>query len=307
MKINFDKKKLAEVTADFAQKTVDISKKVASDTKKNVGSAIEKARSESILRKLKKLNPIFPEKFQSEDFNLPNMIMIVDDAVRRDNKLCEGSIGWLSNDTGVEMLYLYDEAVEFSGLKFVPAPVCDAIYYVDTFDRSKFIRTDCIFSKAHEEKIAELKYIAHCLGAKRCSIEIEESQIDTKVQNRGAKVTEKAKNVKVVESSEYDFRQSGKDSRSGKVVVEFEGNGECTQPELKWFSYDDNIKRLIEMRMGSSNSVKSETLELSGASSATMSQKTAYAIDSAIGDGNVSLSSQAEKEHYSKLIFNIEF
>ena len=40
---------------------------------------------------------------------------------------------------------------------------------------------------------------------------------------------------------------------------------------------------------------------------ADFAQKTAYAIDSAIGDGNVSLSSQAEKEHYSKLIFNIEF
>lgn len=307
MKINFDKKKIAEATAEIVQKTVDTSKKVAFDTKKNVGNVIERAKSDSLLRKLKKLNPVFPDKYQSEEFNIPNMIMIVDDAVRRGIKLCEGAVGWLSNDAGVEMLCLYDEAIEFSKLKFIPAPICDAIYYVDSFDRSKYIRTDCIFSKAHEERIAELKHIAHCLGAKRCSIEINESQTGVSVQKRSASVGESVYGVDTQESTETNLRQSGSDSRSGKVEIEFEGNANCVEPELKWFSYDDNIKRLIEMRMGNSNSIKSETLELSGASSATMSQKTAYAIDSAVGGGGVSLSSQAEKEHHSKLIYHIEF
>ena len=307
MKINFDKKKLAEATAEIVQKTVDTSKKVASDTKKNVGNVIERAKSDALLRKLKKLNPVFPDQYQSEAFNIPNMIMIVDDAVRRGIKLCEGAIGWLSNDAGVEMLCLYDEAIELSKLKFIPAPICDAIYYVDSFDRSKYIRTDCIFSKAHEERIAELKHIAHCLGAKRCSIEISESQTDVSVQKRSASVGESVYGVDTQESTETNLRQSGSDSRSGKVEIEFEGNANCVDPELKWFSYDDNIKRLIEMRMSNSNSIKSETLELSGASSATMSQKTAYAIDSAVGGGGVSLSSQAEKEHHSKLIYHIEF
>ena len=307
MKINFDKKKLAEATAEIVQKTVDTSKKVASDTKKNVGNVIERAKSDALLRKIKKLNPVFPDQYQSEEFNIPNMIMIVDEAVRRGIKLCEGAIGWLSNDAGVEMLCLYDEAIEFSKLKFIPAPICDAIYYVDSFDRSKYIRTDCIFSKAHEERIAELKHIAHCLGAKRCSIEINESQTGVSVQKRSASVGESVYGVDTQESTETNLRQSGSDSRSGKVEIEFEGNANCVEPELKWFSYDDNIKRLIEMRMGNSNSIKSETLELSGASSATMSQKTAYAIDSAVGGGGVSLSSQAEKEHHSKLIYHIEF
>lgn len=307
MKINFDKKKLAEATAEIVQKTVDTSKKVASDTKKNVGNVIERAKSDALLRKLKKLNPVFPDQYQSEEFNIPNMIMIVDDAVRRGIKLCEGAIGWLSNDAGVEMLCLYDEAIEFSKLKFIPASICDAIYYVDSFDRSKYIRTDCIFSKAHEERIAELKHIAHCLGAKKCSIEINESQTGVSFQKRSASVSESVYGVDTQESTETNLRQSGSDSRSGKLEIEFEGNTNCVSPELKWFSYDDNVKRLIEMRMSNSNSIKSETLELSGASSATMSQKTAYAIDSAVGGGGVSLSSQAEKEHHSKLIYHIEF
>lgn len=61
------------------------------------------------------------------------------------------------------------------------------------------------------------------------------------------------------------------------------------------------------MRIGNANSIKFEILELFGVSSATMSQKTAYAIDSVVGSGSVSLSTQAEKEHHSKLIYHIEF
>lgn len=307
MKINFDKKKITEATAGIVQKTVDTGKKVAVGTKKNVESAIEKVKNDSLAKKLKKLKPVFPEQYQSENFNLPNMITIVDDAVRRDEKLCEGAIGYLKNEKDIEILCLYDEAIEFSKLHFVPAPLCDATYYVDSFDRTKYIRTDCIFSKAHEERIAELKHIAHCLGAIRCSIEIEESISNVQAQKRNASVNEVVYGIDNQESTETNLRQSGSDSRSGRVEIEFEGNTNCIVPELKWFSYDDNIKRLIEMRISNSNLIKSETLELSGASSATMSQKTAYAIDSAVGGGGVSLSSQAENEHHSKLIFHIEF
>lgn len=161
-----NKKKSTEKLPEWMQKTVDVGKKATLNVKNGIGNAIEKAKSEALRQKLKKLNPVFPAQYEDKNFNLPNMIMIVDDAVRRGNKLCDGAIGWLATNGGVEMLCLYDEAVEFSKLTFIPAAICDAIYYVDSFDRSKFIRTDCIFSKAHEEKIAELKHIAYCLGQK---------------------------------------------------------------------------------------------------------------------------------------------
>ena len=311
MKINFDKKKSTETINGLVQNTVDISKKVASGAKKNVGNMIEKSKNDYQLRKLKKLNPVFPEQYNSSEFNMPNMVMIVDDAVRRGIELCDGAIGWLNNETGVEMLFLYDEAVDFSGIQFVPSAVCDAIYYVDSFDRNKFIRTDCIFSKAHEEKIAELKHIAYCLGAKRCSIEISESTTDVKMQNQNTTVGGNYKWLHNQESKEASYTQTGISARSGKVEITFHENNNRTIPELKWFLHDDNIKRLIEMRTDAENSIKSEILELSGASSATMSQKTAYAIDNAVGKigakGGTSMNSQAEKEQHSKLIYHIEF
>lgn len=312
MKIEFDKKKSAEALSGLVQSVVDFGKKAADDAKVGVAAVVEKSKADSYARRMKKYNPLFPEQYKSETFNLPNIIMIMDDAVRRGIDVCEGAIGWLSKESGVEVLCLYDEAVEFSGVQFVPAVTCDAVYYVDSFDRNRFIRTDCIFSKAHEERMAELKHVAYCLGAKRCSIEISESSSDTQVQNKSVKFTESFKGISSTESSEQNIAQTGKSRRSGHIEVVFQGNDMLQTPKLKWFAHDDNIKRLIEMCCDGKRAVKTETLELAGSSSATMSQKTACAIDGAIGKmggakGNTSMDAQAAKEHHSKLLFHIEF
>lgn len=312
MKIEFDKKKSAETLSGLVQSTVDFGKKAAADAKVGVAAMVEKSKADSYARRMKKFNPLFPDQYKSESFNLPNIIMIVDDAVRRGIDVCEGAIGWLSKESGVEVLCLYDEAVEFSGIQFIPTVTCDAVYYVDSFNRNRFIRTDCLFSKAHEERIAELKHIAYCLGAKRCIIEICESSSDTQVQNKSIKFTENFKGISSTESVEQSIAKAGKDRRSGHVEVEFQGNNTLQTPELKWFAHDDNIKRLIEMCCDGKRAVKTETLELAGSSSATMSQKTACAIDGAIGKiggakGSSSMDAQAAKEHHSKLLFHVEF
>lgn len=312
MKINFDKQKGTKLVTNLVNNTVDLSKKVATSTKDNVTNLVEKTKQRSIERKLKKLNPLFPEEFNSAEFKLPNMIMIVDDAVRRDIELCNGAIGWINKDTNTEVLFLYDEAVEFSKLKFIPSVTCDAIYYVDSFDRNKFIRTDCIFNKAHEERLAELKHIAYSLGAKRCSIEIVEADSTSQKTEWTAKITETYSKTKVTEGSEQSSATAGQNKRSGKIKIEFEGSCEPQKPKLKWFQHDDTIKNLIDMRCSNKNAIKNELLELSGSSSATMSQKTAHTIDSAVksiggASGQVSMNSQASKEHHSKLLFSIEF
>lgn len=311
MKIEFDKKKSAEALSNLVQGAAGLSKKAVASAKDGVNAIVEKNKSESYLRRLKKYNPLFPEKYNSEEFNLPNVIVIVDDAVRRGIDVCEGAIGWLSTDNGVEILYLYDEAIAFSGINFIPAAACDAVYCVDNFDRSKFIRTDCVFNKAHEERLAELKHIACSLGAKRCSVEI--SEVSSSVQAQKTKVSfgGQLKVVTTNESAEQEYTQRGKEHLSGRVEVEFEGSDVPERPNLKWFANDDNVLRLIDMRCSGNNKIKNEILEISGASSATMSQKTAYAIDNAIKEvgasSSVSMNSQAEKEHSSKMIFYIEF
>lgn len=312
MKKPFDKQKSAEFVSGLVQSTVDFSKKATTNAKESISTIVKKSKEGSYARKLKRYNPIFPEQFSSNSFNIPNIIVIVDDAKRRGIDVCEGAIGWLSNDKGVEILHLYDEAVVFSGIQFVPTASCDSVYYVDSFDRNRFIRIDCIFNKAHEERLAELKHIAHSLGAKRCSIEISESNVDTSYLSKNVGINESYKGIKSSENAKQKISAKDSNQRSGIIEVEFEGSCEPKTPTLKWFAYDDNIKRLIEMRCGGNNSVKKETLDLSGSSSATMSQKTAYAIDAAVGKiggmkGQISMDTQAAKEHHSKFRFTIEF
>jgi hypothetical protein len=131
-----NKKKFSE----FMQKTADVSKRVASSTyegtKKVVGKIAtdtyegtqkmaKKIKEDNEKKEYERLSPLFLEDYQSESFNIPNVIKIVDDAVRRDNKMCEGAIGWLAmegagktNLKKTEVLYLYDEAREISGIPF---------------------------------------------------------------------------------------------------------------------------------------------------------------------------------------------
>ena len=324
MKMKFDLKKGAEAwgdvkqkTSKMVQKTADVGKKVATNIADNVQKSAkeisEKSKNDSYERRLKKYNPLFPEKYHGEEFNLPNMVVIVDDAVRRDIDVCEGAIGWLSNQTGMEVLHLYDEYINESGIQFVPAAICDAAYYVDRFDRKRFIQTECIFSKAHEERMAELKNIAYMLGAKRCSIEISESNVEVEMKKKRLEVKANVKGIGLssTETSEQDSSYKNSTHRSGKIIAEFSGCNEGKYPELKWFAHDDTIKRLIEIRCTNPSAIKSETLILEGNTSATMSQKTASAIDNAISKisvgGKTNMEGQAIKENQSTLIFNVEF
>ena len=164
--------KAGKVAVAVAGKT----KEMATEIAKNTKDAVEKVKVENYNRRIKRYNPLFEEEYRSAEFCLPNVICIVDDAVRRGVDVCKGAIGWREEKRGTEVLYLYDEFVAQSGLNFIPTAVCDEVYYVDVHNRNRFIKLDCVFQQALEEKIAELEHIAYSLGAKFCSIEIDERE-----------------------------------------------------------------------------------------------------------------------------------
>ena len=78
MKITINTKKGAEAVSGFLQKTSDKSKQAIADVQAGAVAISEKSRQDSYQRRLKKYNPLFPEVFHSEEFNIPNMIMIRD-------------------------------------------------------------------------------------------------------------------------------------------------------------------------------------------------------------------------------------
>lgn len=312
MKIEFDKKKSAEALSGLVQGTVNLGKKAATGAKAGVAAIMEKSKADEYARRLKKYNPLFPEQYQSETFNIPNIIVIADDAVRKGIDVCEGAIGWLSKESGEEVLHLYDEAISFSGIQFIPAAVCNAVYYVDHFDRGRFIQADCIFSRKLKEMVDELQHIAEFVGAKRCTIDISEStsNANTKQKAVGLGVTEIKGSGNAAADSSVASKRSA--TRHGHIEATFTGFRFPKRPTLKWFANDDGINNLVEACCSRKRRVKELTLELFGSTSATMSQSIACAIDGIVGkslrgSGHASMTSQVEEERQRTLRFHIEF
>ena len=288
----------------FWSKTAILGKKVVQGVQSGAKAITEHTQKSAYEKQLKKYNPLTPEQFKSEQFALPNVIEIVDDAVRRGIEVCEGAIGWTDSVNGVEILHLYDEWIKESTLQFIPFPKCDAVYCVDNFDRTRFINVDTIFERTTNEKIAELENIAYCLGAKSCSIEIIEQDTETKSARKSISSCAVSKNP----TTERSFSSQEHAQQSGKNITYFDGNKTPYEPPLKWFAFDDNIKGLIAMKCGGNNAIKSKVLELSCTTSATMSQKAAGAIDKLLKvKVSMSMEKKAIKEHCSILIFEVKF
>ena len=337
------KKGFSVAFSAFAHKTADLGKKAADGMQKGAKALSEKMKQDSYDRRKKKYNPITMEEFKDENFHTPNIIKIVDDAVRKGIDVCEGAIGWLGTEAGAEVLYLYDDAVKDSGIEFLPTDQCDQVYLVDQFDKSRFIKVDTIFERSHNERLAELEHIAYSLGAKSCLIEIEYTEseettissetkshlkgdFDTKIDARKLHYSNDG-DIDRKHSREIDENRQSHNYRSGKNRVYFSGNSVPVTPRLKWFEKDDMIKNLIEMRCTPGRSVSSKTLVLEGKTSSTMARETAQTLDVLLNQHTnvaykkvnvkdnrktdfhltTSMVARSIRESNSKLIFDVEF
>lgn len=288
------------------QKATEVGKSAAEGVQKGAVALSEKVKEDSYQYRMKKYNPLFAEEYNRADYTLPHIIAIVDDIVRRDIDVCEGAIGWTDCESDSEILYLYEKSLGMKDIQFYPHATCGSVYYEDNFNPNRYIRVDCIFSKSHEERLAELEDVAHSLGAKRCTIEISESKQEVSSSSRSLNLGKK------VGSMSVSTGNGSSESRSGKITAEFTGSDTPQVPTLKWFANDDSIKKLIAARCETNNVVKTKTLELAGSSSATMTQKAAISIDGVlsklgIDKGAFSMQSQSTTEHSSVLIFSVEF
>ena len=309
MAINFNAKKGTEKFSGLLQKTTEVGKNAAESVQKGAIALSEKVKEDSFQYRLNKYNPLFPDEYIADSFVLPQLIVIVDEAIRRGIDVCEGAIGWKSVEAETEVLHLYNTSTALRNIEFYPAPSTDATYYVDNFNPNRYINVDCIFNKAHEERLAELKQIAYALGAKSCTIEITESTQESNSSNRSTNLGGKLGAMgKIGIKADNSIASANAKKCSGKITAIFEGSVDPQYPELKWFANDENIKNLIVMRCVNPGRLKYKELTLTGSTSATMTQKTAAAIDGIKGlKGGISMQSQALVEHSSELLFTIEF
>lgn len=278
----------------------------------------EKAAQVGLEARVRFYNPRFREDFFDPEFDLPGIIVIADGDERKGIDVCEGAIGWLTKHRGTEVLHLYREFVEESGLDFHPRPLLGAVYQVDAFDHCRFIDLSCIFEVAHKDRITELRNIAYDLGARRCVLESYELKKEVAIKktgknakgNRTGKAAGKAVAGVALESQDRTDRIE----ELGVVFEQtFSGNATPHRPSLNWYKGNREIQSLINMRCSreDGNVIHTYRIEIDGSSSTTMARSHARRVDSILKDlkaeCNFSMESECMSEARKKLKFTIEF
>lgn len=298
------KDKASEKFSKFINKASDLGKKAASEVQKGAKELNEQTQKTIYEQRIKHYNPLFREKFFSEEFHLPNVIKIVDDAERREIEVCEGAIGWTQRVKNVEILFLYDEFVKESKIKFVPFAKCDKIYCLDSFEKGRYISSDTVFESSLKEKMAELENVAYCLGAKSYSIEMVEES--SSASQRGIQINGRANEINTTVNQN---ESSGKRNyQSGRNITYLAKNDNLQKPKLKWFEYDENINNLIKICLSGESKIISKQLVFRGSASETISREIAVTIDALQKiNFNGAMQQKFNKEQRTLMIFDVEF
>lgn len=309
-----DFKKGSDFLKVATNKVGEASKNVANATKSGVQAISDKAQELSAQAKIKQLEemlkkfpPIFLDQYSKEDFAKPQLIQIVNNAIKQEIAEYRGALGWSNKEDGVEVLHLYNNAVTDSEIQFLPAVACDAIYCAHPFENNCYIRLENYFSYIQQAKLAELQHIAFTLGVKHYWVEL----VETTNQSESAQGAVSF-GVKMVKgSAERNMQSSGHSQSKSLAEMQFAESREPKEPELRYFAQDENIKELIAMRCSAEKRgmLTSYSIELSNSSSAAMSASTAAKISVAankMGAGG-SFQAQSAKEQNSKMIFKMEF
>lgn len=308
----FDFKKgassLKDVAAKAGEKLSVVAKDGAQILSEKKQEISDKAQEKNYELRMKKYNPLFPEVYLDSEFKLPNMIRIVDDICRKGIDVCEGAIGWLSNENDMEVMHLYEDAIELKNIRFFPNPTCDGVYYVDPHNQNVYINIDTYFSNMQQERLAELQHIAYSLGAREYSVEMIETTSD--FNSTDVSASAKVLNKNSVDVSDSKSQSTSTYSKTAAKAV-FGSGRTPVEPTLSWFVEDKNIIALIKMRCSGADEegLSTYSFELNNSCAQSMSSVTAAKIDLAIkGLGaKTNFNSESEKEHSRKMIFHIDF
>lgn len=258
----------------------------------------------------KQLCPVFQSDFDSDEYEIPRMIRIVDyDKKHMDSKACEGSLGFETATKHMKILTLYsDAALKMDSMNFYPS-VSETVFYADPCRNNCYISLDDYFDHLKKVRIDELETIAQDLGAKHVKITFKESKKTFVAQKKKSDMNLDAA------STDITSERSMEDYSNMEVVadVSFTGNDSPICPHPIYFKNESDIQSLIRARMNpdANNPIKSKTYKIKCDKTSGISEKVAANIDEALSllkcSGTASVSSEAQKEKRTVLEYHIEF
>lgn len=295
----------------------EVGGEVVKRAKFGIGQAQKVAEDTAYDLRMKKYSPFFSEEYFSEDYSLPQMIVIEDGDDRKGIDVCEGAVGWTSREAKLNVLHLYASFVEDSGLVFYPAAALDSIYMMDTMKSSRFVDLSKYFRVVEDEKIAELLEVGHALGAKKCTVETYETAMEVSLKRGKAQAKAKGAIGGRVVNAQCDvnasIEQSKNRERKTVNVQEWDGSDISHRPALYWFRDDAALNNLIESFCGDYNANKPKTVhrEVESSSTEMLSGIAASQVEAALkkmgAQFNFLFEGEVKRESRQTLMLHIEF
>lgn len=286
----------------------------AGNSLKDGGAALGKALMDAHLEQERKnLRPVFLEDLPfpgmgSAFVGQPSILAIVArDKKRSESQACIGSVGYHLPTKGLELLNLYEDCASRMKLIFYPS-LFQGIYLADPYREGCYIALEQYFTYLRKSMVTELQLIAQDLGASHIHIAFCEHKKEI-VDEKGHGKAKGGKNEVTVSLSD-----SAKELSNVEIAadVRFSGHEHPTAPELIYFKNEEDILKLIRMRMDSnSNKIRSKTYRFQCdrlfGSSVNGAAKISATLDSVKCAAAVDFSKKVQRESRTELEYTIEF
>ncbi len=284
-----------------------IADSVGAATKKGVLAIKENAKERTRQLETKTLQPIFSDTLTNPHFFMTKFIQVTDrDKKHTESEVCQGSIGYMSNQKGLHMVHIFRDSITAFGLSFYPDPDCE-FYYIDPCSKNHYIALNEYFGYLKSARINELQKLAQDLGAKHFRVTYKEEQAS--LSKSKAAVSAQAKNVAAA-STEHDSTEKKYAAVKIEAELEFLGHPPV-KPKLKYMKHDPSIQNLVAMRMDEKAPLARQKLVLELSKSSGIKESDAAKIDAALKglkcSGNMTVSSEVKNESRRYLEYDIEF
>lgn len=312
-KMNKAKEKTSKILNKTKEKFTEVADqnndgKFDKDDVAKVANAIKESADEKARQiELKKLQPIFPSDLNSGDFLIHKFVRVAErDKKRAESRVCQGSIGYFTNNKGIMLLNIFRDSVDIFGLSLYPDNRSE-FYYVDPSNRDRYIALDEYFGYLKVERVSELQRIAQDLGAKHFKVTYVEEQSSYSEKKAQGKVK-----AGMMVSAESEHNATDKKFSAVEIAAEMSFTGHApVKPQLKYLLRDPSIQTLIAMRLNEDTPLTHQKLMINLSNSSGIKESDAVKIDAILKGmkfvGNTTVQSEAKNEARRFLEYEIDF
>lgn len=284
-----------------------IAESVGDAAKMGVARVKENADESRKRMDLRALRPIFADTLDQADFLMSKLIRVVDrDKKHAENEVCKGSIGFLSDRGGLQVVNLFKDSLDVFGISFYPDADCE-FYYVNPSDRDNYISLDDYFSYLKMMRINELQRVAQDLGAKHFKVTYKEERTSFS-QSKGKAQLKMLKAVNL--DGQHDETEKKYSVMDIAAEMQMDGH-EPHEPKLVYLLKDENVQNLIHLRMAGGLSFHHHKISIKMSNSSGIKENDAAKIDAVLKGmkvcGNATVVSEVQNESRRYLEYEIDF